>query len=373
MKKKFFVLILILFIIFLLGLGVWFWTKPPSQFHKINPVIVSAVQAKIQPMPIVIQTLGSIEPEQSVVILPQATGQITEINFQEGQTVKKGQLLMVIDPSEMQINLDRMKAVLARDQAQSETLSADADRFSKLVKQGYVSEQQYEQAMAANQAQQALVMSDQEQVKEAQTQLGYTQITAPINGQTGSLNVKVGDIVTAGSTQALFTINQLETVLVDFSVPQSQLEMVRKYEQKKSLSVQLFSQPGQDKNPLIGTLDFIDNTVNPETGTVALKAELKNPGENLWPGQTMKVRLVLAVQPKAIVIPSSAIQIDQQGQFIFIDQDHRAKIIRVTVDRELDHWAVISKGLSGNEKILTVIPPNLRDGSPIKISPVNPT
>lgn len=366
--KKPIILVAVFLVLVALGSLIWWITKPANLHHKhADSLTANVITVQTQAMPVIIPTQGTLEAKQSVSILPQLSGTIKSIEFQEGQMVKKGQLLMVIDPASMLINVQQAKAILRRDQAQLMDIQDDATRMTKLIAKGYVTRQQYEQTVAKGQAQKALVDSDEEQVQQAENTLSHTQITAPIDGKTGSLNVKVGDVVNPNSTQALFTINQLTTMLINFSIPQEQLDLVRHYQENAHpLNVQVF--PPENQPPLVGHLTFIDNNINADTGTVNLSAEVDNSHKTLWPGETLPIRLILTIQPNALVIPASAVQIDQQGNFVFLYQNKRAKIQRITVDRQVDDLAVIGQGLHANEEILTDIPPDLEDGSPVKIN-----
>lgn len=353
----------------LLGFSIWWWTKPTAKNNARNtqPLAVTTVHARIQAMPFLIQTVGAVEAEKSVLVIPQVSGVIRAINFTEGQNVQAGQLLMTIDPTAQQLNLQQAEANLARDKAQLQLAEANAKRYGALVKLEYVTRQQYEEAVATAAAQRAVVAADQDQVQQAQLQLDYTQVRAPISGKTGSLTVKVGDLVTANGTNPLVTINQLGSVLINFSIPQTQLSALLRYQRQGTLSV--LTRAGHNQSYIPGQLVFIDNTVNPQTGTVTLKAKIDNNNQLLWPGQAVTVRLILAMQPNAIVIPSTALQIDQNGYFVYIVLDGKAKIQRLTVDRQIDQYAVISAGLKGQETILTQIPPNLKEGSPVSVQP----
>lgn len=371
-KHRWFVGISVLMLIIVLWLS--------GAFHhsnsKVTPVVVQATQVKIQPMPLAISAHGTIESQQSVTITPQITGTITKIAFHSGKRVKEGQLLFEIDPATAMANLQQAEALLKRDKALFVSQEADANRYAELVKLEYVTKQQYDQTKAAANAQAALVNSDEAAVKQAKIQLGYTKIFAPVSGKTGEVTLRIGDLVTANSTTAMVKINQLDPLWVDFTIPQRQLPSLLQYKRQnkadknQKLAVEVFSEDGKH---LLGNghLAFIDNNVNPQTGTVLLKAEVPNAKELLWPGLMVKTNLILTTEAKAIVVPMKAIQVGQEGNFVYQVIDHKAVSTPVTVDRQVDDLAVISKGLRGNETILTVIPPNMTDDVPVKISEAN--
>lgn len=363
MKRKPIIITVILCI--LIASGIWWYTKPVRKNHQQSLIAVQAVPVLRKDMPILLQTVGTIEPSQSVAITPQITGVIKSINFNEGQTVAAHQLLMTIDATSANLSLQQAQALLARDQAQLDLTSADAKRYAALVKLEYVTRQQYQQAVAAAAAQKAVVAADQDQVAQAQLQLSYSQIRAPIAGKTGSLNVKVGDLVTANSNTPLVIINQLNQLLVNFSLPQNDLSQVLNYQQNGSLQVQISSDNFSTLIP--GKLTFIDNNINAQTGTVNLKATMTAQPLNLWPGQAVNVRLILAIQNNALVIPANAVQLDQMGNYVYVVQNGIAHLTRVTVDRRIDDWVVIKNGLQSQQMVLTQLPPNISDGAAVVV------
>ena len=204
-------------------------------------------------------------------------------------------------------------------------------------------------------------------LEQAQLQLSYAQIQAPISGRTGSLSVRAGNLVTGGTGGApLVVINSTQPILVSLGVPQRYLDEVRKYWGTADLRVDISPNPGA---PAVATgqLVFIDNTVNPTTGTITLKARVKNDKEELWPGQFIAARIVLRVEKDALVLPEQAVLPGQNGTFVYVVRDGRAKVQRVTVDRQLGERMVISGGLSGDEEVVTNVPPSVTDGSQIVV------
>lgn len=360
-------IILAIALVILVGAMIW-WTTKPRNDHTNNKHQIPAVEATeviIKPMPLALQTIGTVEATKSVAILPQVTGIIKKIHFQEGQMVKQGQPLVDIDPTPFLIALHQANEAFDRDNAQLTVMSANAKRYAALVKPGYVAKQDYEQAQATAKAQQAIVANDLFQVQQAKTQLGYTEINAPISGKTGLVSIKEGELVTANMSQPLFTINQLNSVLVNFSVPQNQLSMILASQNKAPLQAEISLNGIQQK--LCGKLIFIDNTVNLQTGNVMMKAIFDNKNHWLWPGQSVPIRLIIAMEPKAMVIPTSALQVDQRGNFVYVVNNNIVNVKYVTVARELPRSAIIKSGLIGNETILTKIPPDLTVGDRVNI------
>ena len=334
------------------------------------PTIASVVVTKVveQPTPVLLEASGSIEALAAANVTPQITGIIKKVYFNSGEHVLKDQLLFEIDPAPFESSLRQAKANLARDQATLVSDQKDLVRYGTLLKSGYVSQQQYDQTTAQVKVDQATVSADKQLVKQAEIELTYTKILAPIAGKTGNVFVKEGDLVTAASATPLFTINKLDSVLVDFNLPQNQLIRLRTYHHEAPLNVQVMSEDG---NMTLGegTVNFIDNNISATTGTVLVKASVNNPKELLWPGLLVRVKLVLTTEPHAMVVPTQSINIDQQGNFVYVVQAGKAVVKHITVDRQVGNLTVISKGLSLGEEVVVVSPPNLNDGDKVVIRP----
>ena len=308
---------------------------------------VDTTVAVRRPMPVVLQSVGQVQPEHSVQIRPQVSGVLKQVFFTEGQTVRTGQRLFEIDPAPYQ-------AALASAKSAWESAKANADRMAPLAAKDYVTPQEYQNAQtAADQAQAAY--------QQAQINLAYTEIRAPITGRTGSLAVKAGNVVGPSDATPLVVINQMRPILVQYTIPQQQLETVRRYDAQHSVKVIVTHEDGSGDLGH-GKLVFIDNSVNAATGTVMLKAELPNRDVTLWPGQYVGVTMQLTVQPDALVIPDTAIQTSQNGNFVYRVVDGKAVIAPVTVDRQVGNEAVIASGLNGGETIVTRVPRTLRPG-----------
>ena len=354
------------FIILALGLlavTIW-WCTRPQHFTKTKTFTVQSTPVKIETVPIFWTSIGTIAAQQTVTVLPQITGTINKISFQEGQWVNAGDALLTIDPTPFQLNLDNANAVLKKDQATLDALTGTVQRDKTLFKTNLVAPQDYETAVANMKAQEAMVAADQSQISLAENQLSYTKVTAPISGKTGNLNVKIGDVVSA-NTSVLTTINQMNPILVNFSISQNQLATLLKYQAQSPIKVTVST----DKNhSFSGVLNFINNTVDPLSGTIAVKALIQNPDHLLWPGAVVTVHLTLTTIPNALVIPASALQIDDQGSFVFVNDQGTAKILRVILGEKLDDQIVVTKGLQPTSILLTNIPPNLKDGTKVIIA-----
>jgi multidrug efflux system membrane fusion protein len=206
------------------------------------------------------------------------------------------------------------------------------------------------------------------QVQQAEIQLGYTQILAPIAGRTGEFSVHPGDLVVANSATPLLVINQSDPVWINFHLNQSQLHAVLRYQKENRLTVNVWGDEADQEKPLgVGELVLIDNSINPQTGTVLLKAKIPNTDGLLWPGMMVNAELVLRVEPDAVVIPAKAIQFDQSGSFVYGVEKEKAIIKRVVVSRQIKEWAVIQSGLMGKETVILSISPDLHEGSAIQV------
>jgi multidrug efflux system membrane fusion protein len=324
-------------------------SKPAEQRAPVVPVMV-AVAAQRE-MPVEINGIGNVEAITGVQVKPMINGEITAVNFKEGQDVNKGDLLFTIDASPYDADLRNKEATLARDMAVAENARADARRYQALWKEGVVAAQQTEQMQAAADADDALVRADRAAVENAKVQLQYTRIYSPIRGRTGNLAIQLGNVIKANDL-ALLSINQIDPIYVTFTIPEQSLGDVRRYMAQHALKVT--ARLPNDPLPAEGTLTFIDNTVDRQTGTIKLKGTFANADRRLWPGQFVDVTLTLTKEPNAVVVPSQAVQEGQQGQFVFvIGKDMTAELRPVEVSRALDGQSVVAKGIQPGEVVVT--------------------
>ena len=347
------------------------------------PVLMAKVQSKS--VPVTIPAVGTAEPSTTVQIRAQVTGQLSDVQFTEGQDVRKGQLLFVIDPRPFQAALAQAEAVLARDTATSNNATRQRANYEDLYKRQLISRDQYETQMAAAESLEATLAADRAAVDNAKLNLSYTRISAPISGRTGTLGVHQGDLVRANDANPMIVINQVSPIYVTFSVPGRYLGDIRRYQAKKPLEVMAQGQtplapgaqapppqilqpstqtqvaPGQGatmpvKPGLIehGRVTFIDNTVDPQTGTIKLKGTFQNADQGLWPGLFVQVTLSLTTDENAIVVPASAVQPSASGQYVYVVKpDRTAEVRPVTVVRQQGEEVVIAKGLNAGEDVVT--------------------
>ena len=363
-----------------------------GDFGGAVPVVTAKVAER--DVPVDLAAIGNVEAYTTISVRSQVTGQLESSHFREGDFVKNGQLLFTIDKrpfesalQQAQANLTRDEALLnqaeaqlARDGAQAEYSQLTAERQSALAGRGIVSKDVYEQARAAAEAQAAAVKADRAAVESARAQLeaqkaavdnakvqlGYTTIESPIDGRSGNLTVKTGNLVSANTTE-LMTIAQVEPIYVTFSVPALQLSTIRARMGKDKIAVTVTPQDGSTM-PVDGELAFIDNTVDASTDTIKLKGRFSNSDHRLWPGQFARVSIRVTTLPHAMVVPSQAVQTGQDGQFVFVvKQDNTVDQQPVTVGQRVGDDVVVEKGLQTGQTVVTEGQLRLEAGSHVQV------
>ena len=315
------------------------------------PVTVATVIQKN--MPVQLAATGTVEAYSTVSIRAQVGGVITKVSFTQGQDVKQGDPLFTIDARPLEAALKQAEANLQRDTAQLQNSREQARRYAELVKKQYVSQEQYDQIKTTSDALESVVDADKAAVDNAKVQLSYCYIFAPVNGRTGSLLVNEGNLVRTNDATPLVIINQVNPIYVTFSLPEGNLPEIKARMAQSSLKV-LAILPQSPDNPEQGNLTFVDNAVDATTGTIKFKGTFANAGRRLWPGQFVKVLLNLTEQPNAVVIPFQAIQSGQDTQLVFVVKPDRTVEVRpIVVSRTLNGEAVVTKGLTPGETIVT--------------------
>lgn len=340
---------------------------PPRQ----PTVPVSVATVKRATIPYVVSANGVAEPMQTVAVEAQVNGILNRVTFSEGANVQAGQVLFQIDSRPYVAVLEQARAQLARDEVMAVNARRDAARYAALVKEGYVTSSQADQAEATAASAAATVAADRAAVSRAALDVSNTTIRAPISGRTGSLLVRQGNLVRTTSQPPLVVINQIQPILVRFAVPQSQFPDVQRYYRGgNALQVRATASEGSGA-PLDGMLAFVDNNVDSTTGTVLLKARFSNPEGTLWPGQYVNVALQLYVDPNALTLPAPAIMTGQQGTYVFvIDSAVKAQQRPVQVARTVDSVAVIASGLREGERVIVDGQSRLVAGSKVSIKGV---
>lgn len=325
-------------------------TKKQKPADEKVPVTVAVVRT--QNVPAEIHAIGNVKPRQTVGVRALASGQLTRVWFKEGEDVRTGQMLFTIDPRPYEASLSQARANLARDEAQLKNAESQAARYADLVKKDYVTREEYEKYTTAADAARAVVAADRADVQNAQLQLSYCEIHSPLDGRTGSLMVHAGNLVKANDTTPLVVINQITPVDVEFSIPEAQLTQLRA---AKNPKVPVSALPQAGGAPLAtGTLSFVDNAIDPQTGTITLKATFPNANRALWPGQYVNVSAVLADRPNSIVVPAQAVQTGQKGQYVYVvTNDNGVEMRPVRVAQSVDQFAVIDNGVAAGETVVT--------------------
>jgi multidrug efflux system membrane fusion protein len=355
------------------GLGYIVWTAMQrKQANDRNgprdlPVPVLAATPRLQDVPVYLDAVGSVRALNTVTVRAQVDGKLIAVNFVEGQDVKKGDVLAEIDPAIYQAQYDQAVAKKAQDGALLANQRLDLARYQQLAASNAGSKQQYDTQKAVVAQQEAVVKADQAAIDNAAAMLSYTKIVAPISGRAGLRQVDQGNIIHASDLTGLVVITQLQPIAVWFSLPQQQIVRVNAASAKGTLSVDVFGNDGVtviDTGKLMG----IDNQVDPTTGTLKLKAEFPNGSFQLWPGQFVNVRLKVETLPKAIVVPTSAVQRGPAGTFSYvIGESDIVSAKPVTVIQQNEHDAVIGSGLTTSDRVVTTGFANLADGSKVII------
>lgn len=341
-------------------------SKPPEQHAPPIPVQLAPVE-KID-APLTIGANGVVEPLQTVAVQAQVGGTLDEVNFNEGQDITAGQILFRIDPRPFEVALRQAQAVLARDEAQAATAQREADRYKALVEKDYVTRSQADQAQSAAEATKATVAADHAAVDNAQLNLNYTTIKAPIAGRAGRLLVRQGNLVKPNA-DPLVVINTLHPILVRFPIVQHDFPAVHRRYAEGDLRVRVVTADSGNVGET-GTLAFLDNAVDSLTGSVTAKARFTNQGNVLWPGEYVTVSLDLATQSNVLAVQTRAVMAGQQGSYVFVvGNDKVAKVRPITVGRVVGDLTTISSGLAMGEQVVvdgqSRLTPNSRvDGKP---------
>ena len=315
-------------------------------------VPVSVAKAVQKTVPIELTAIGTGEAYSKVSIEAQVNAILDSVHFQQGDFVKKGQLLFSLDARPFQAALAQAEGNLAKDRAQAQLAHVEAERYTKLFKEGVAAKEQYDQYQSTAEADDAAVRADEAAVEAAQLNLQYCTINSPIDGRTGALQIYPGNLVKQNDVPVLIVINQITPIYVDFAVPEQYLSVIKKYMALGRLPVQAV--PYGDAAPETGYLVFVDNAVDNTTGTIKLKGTFPNPDHRLWPGQFSTVNLRLSEEENAIIVPSQAIQAGQNGSFVYVvSSDNHAENRPVKVARTIGGETVVSEGIKPGETVVT--------------------
>lgn len=372
-------------VIAVVGVAVWFFAfrSQRRNWHMVQPAWagttwppltpVRAVAAKVEDLPRHLKAIGTVTPYNTVTVRSRVSGPVLRVAFQEGQEVKEGQLLAEIDPAPYKIALTQAEGQLEQSVARLQSAQADLDRIADLHKKGLVSNQELD-------AQKALVAQDEgakdtneAQVENARLQLQWTRIVAPISGRTGMRRIDPGNLIVANDTNGIVVITQTRPILVNFTIPESDLpDVVAPFRDGRTIGVEVWDR-GETAVLATGVLKTVDNQIDTATGTLRLKAEFANDNEGLFPNQFVNVRMQVGTLSHAVVIPASAVQFGSRGTYVYVVyQDKKTPDKKVTVrDIELgpaDGTAqAVDKGLQAGDLVVTDGLDRLREGRRVTV------
>lgn len=331
-------------------------------------VPVSVALAAQTNFPVLLSGLGTVQPYNTVTVKSRVDGEIVRIAFKEGDIVKPGDLLAQIDPRPYQAALDQATAKKAQDAATLANSRLDLQRYQTLAKQDFATRQQLDTQQATVAQQTALIQADDAAIENARTQLGYTDIKAPIGGRVGFRLADQGNIVTAASQNGIVSIAQLQPITVVFTLPESQVNRINDAMKRGSVVATAYS-ADSSRQLAQGTLAVINNQVDVTTGVIQLKATFANADNTLWPGQSVSTKVLVDTLQSVVTIPQSAVQHGQQGLSAFVVNDQqRVELRPIEVGESNSDSAVVIKGLSAGERVVTAGQYRLQNGALVAIN-----
>jgi multidrug efflux system membrane fusion protein len=346
--------------------------KPPQAAFERPPAPVNVATVVTQDVPIYLDEVGRGVAREFVSVQPQVSGRITELRFADGADLKKGDPLFTIDPRPFQAQVDQAAANLAQSRAALSLAKLNFERSKQLLASSVIAQQDFDTTKSTVDVSAAQVDQNEALLETAKLNLEYTSIQSPIDGRAGHRLVDVGNIVTANNTQ-LLTIERMDPIYTEFTVTEDDLSQVQSQSAKGQLRVEV-SIPDDSGKPIVGELTYLDNAVQTTTGTVTLRATVPNPERRLWPGQFVKVRLVLKTLPKATLIPSAAPQQSAKGPFVYVVKDDSTAEARpVDLGQRQGEMVVINQGLKPGERVITNGQVAVTPGGKVRVAdqPVN--
>ncbi len=322
--------------------------------------------------PVYLTGLGSVLAFNTVALKSRIDGQIMHVNFQEGQEVKQGELLIQIDPRPYEVALQTAQANLQRDEAQLNNAKVQFERMKALYAGGVIAKQDLDTQEASFGQYEGTIAADKAAIENAKLNLTYTRITSPINGRIGLRQVDIGNYVQASATTPMVIITQMHPIAVDFTLPEDQLQSVRQRMHQGTLEVDVYSRDDQTRLST-GKLLTIDNQIDQTTGTAKLKAVFDNPDNNLWPNQFVNVHLLLETRKNALTMPASAIQRGPQGTFTYmVDANNKVQVQPVQIALTQGSTVVVASGVQAGNKVVTDGQEKLQPGTRVSVqAPAN--
>jgi multidrug efflux system membrane fusion protein len=339
-----------------------------------GPRAVSVAVAKVQQqdVPVYLSGLGTVTAFNTANIKSRVDGQIVEVNFREGQNVKQGELLIVIDPRPYEVQLSQMQAQLFKDQATLRDAQLNLQRYTTLIPSGSIAQQQVDTQKSLVDQLEGTVRTDQAQIDNAKLQIVYCHITAPFGGRVGLRQVDPGNIVHASDTNPMLVLTQLQPIAVIFTLPEDQLQSVSKHMKNATLEVDAYSRDDQTRLAT-GKLQTIDNQIDQTTGTAKLKAVFDNKDNQLWPNQFVNANLLLETRKNSTVVPTAAILRGPQGAYVYAAKpDNTVEARNVGISLTQGNTTVLSSGLNPGDVVVTDGQDKLQNGSKIEQRNSNP-
>jgi multidrug efflux system membrane fusion protein len=356
-SKRFFIFgglgLLVVAVILFAYFGAEIRANEPKASKGPAAIPVSVVTVVQQTVPFQLQAIGNVEAFSSVSVKARVDGQIVEVNFKEGQEVRRNSVLFKIDPRPYEAAMRQAEANFLRDTAQKDQARSQERRYQELLEKNFVSKEAYAQIRTNAETAAAVAQSSKAALDNAVLNLEYCTIRSPIDGFTGKIQIQMGNLVKANDTNPLVILNQVHPIYVSFAVPEQTLSPIRRYMAAGPLTVEA-GPPSSAKAAASGKLIFVDNAVDATTGTIKLRAQFVNQDNALWPGQFVNVSVQLFEQADAIVIPSQAVQTGPEGQYVYVvDQNMLADVRKITVQRAEGERTIVASGLAKGEQVVT--------------------
>jgi RND family efflux transporter MFP subunit len=364
--------LLVALLIVLAALGVWYATKPvKAKLTTSTAIPVRVVNVTEKDVPRFVSGIGSVLSLHSVVVRPQIDGILTKIMVKEGQLVKKGDLLATIDDRSIRASLDQTRAQLGESQAQLQVALVNLKRYKLLSVDDGVSKQTYDQQQALVNQLKATAQGNQASIDAAQVQLSYTQIRSPVTGRVGIRTVDEGNFLRMTDTLGLFTVTQIDPIAVEFSLPQQMLPTLQGLindPQHAQVKAYIGADTDGETGNLLGEghLTLIDNQINANTGTIRAKAEFNNPGQKLWPGLLVTIKIQTAVDKDALVVPPNVVQRGLDQHFVYRLNGDKVETVPVQMVYQ-DSGQNIIKGVQPGDKLVSDGQSRLKPGSTVQV------
>lgn len=357
------------------GLAAYFASDSRAKEQRKAPkgppaVPVSVARVEQQTLPVRLRSIGNVEAFATVAVKARVDGQIVSVNFREGEAVNKGDVLFRIDSRPYEAALRQAEANSMRDVAAREQARSQAKRYQELLQKNFISKEAYAQIRTNAETAEATASASRAALENARLNVEYCVIHSPLDGFVGRTLLQAGNLVKANDVNPLLVINQVRPIYVNFAVPEQNLTEVRKYMAQGPLAAEVIPVDAQQKHPM-GRLIFVDNAVDPSTGTIRMRAQFDNDDAMLWPGQFVNLLLRLYEQADALIVPAQAVQTGPEGQYVYVIRDDlTAEVRRIKVQRTEGELAIIETGLRKGEQVVTR--GQLRLGPKVKVQIARP-